>query len=144
MCSIPLEGARSVLSALLPVLLFECWVLGSFLEEVVEGCLQVPKCLLWWNAGDLSHPFITFSSFQLGQHRRGCVVVDRVTFGIGICPSAQGPVVHKACDTKHPSKHRHLHFSGVVSESVPKFHKSMVVSCEPLVKPPRSDHSSVA
>ncbi len=97
------QGSPNVGSRLVALLFLERRILGSPLEEVLVGTIQVAKRLLQWNGSNIPKPWVFL--LQMRQHSREIVVGQLLPMlEVSSFASRKAPVVDKAAASKRLRK----------------------------------------
>ena len=109
---VPLECVCRIGGRLAMLPFLEGWVLGTTLEEVLEGSIQVTQRLLNGDGRDFSQPAILF--LEIRQHSSKIIVEELFSvFPIGDCASMQSPIVDETDASKRLSKDDPLFISRI-------------------------------
>lgn len=138
---IPFEGALGIFSSLLPVLFFERWVSGAFVEEVAESGLEMPEGLLNRYTGNFVEPSVIWSLFECRESRRTGMVAHFLSGMVGISPQSQSPVVNVSTGSECLSKDFFLFERGVKPVAVIHLHMFTIAHVKIVVKLSRSSAS---
>lgn len=121
---VPLERTQGVLGSLRAMLFLEGWVAGALVEEVAERSLEMPKCLLRWDTGNLFDPRCLRLLLQLRKFGGGGVVVDVLPGVVRVGACSECPVVDEPASPEGARQHSLLRRCGVEPKLVSHLHNS--------------------
>ena len=121
-CRIPFETARMVFGGLLAVLGSKPWIGCPLGKEIGERGLQVPQCLLLWDAGRFTQKSKLAGITMFSPSRAAGVVIDRLAVFEAVRAEAQGKIVGVPDTTKLTRQLPLLAVCRVGSECHANFH----------------------
>ena len=121
-CRIPFETARMVFGGLLAVLGSKPWIGCPLGKEIGERSLQVPQCLLLWDAGRFTQKSKLAGITMFSPSRAAGVVIDRLAVFEAVRAEAQGKIVGVPDTAELPRQLPRLAVCRVASECHANFH----------------------
>lgn len=132
---VPFKTVDRVFGGLLSMLGTKPWVCRTLGKEIRKRSLQVPQCLLLWNAGTFTQPREFWVCSMLGHRLTAGIVVDGLPGLEAVGAKPERKIVGMASTAKGASKQPFLPFAWVNSVCHSLLHKNNMALVRNIVNP---------